>query len=171
MEKKCRVWKSNTYDLYNIVSKKVFRERVMKIIDGLLVAEDTFHNIHKDKVVKHADVNNIVSFPSALELEELMAVDHILTSNELFNLNLLKYGGSHYVVNIIIEREIQTKEHFIVHVSSYRKIIIKVSINNNNDGIDYIFSIPYVYENKRALTNVIDSAYGILVNLYKDYGH
>ena len=171
METKCRVWKSNTYDLHNIISKKVFRERVMKIIDSMLVAEDTFHNIHKDKVVKHANENNIVIFPTALELEELMAIDHILTSNELFNVNLIKYGGSHYVVNLTIEREIQTKEHFISHVSSYKKIIINISVNNNNDAINYMFSIPYVYENRRALTNVIDNAYSVLVNLYKDYGH
>lgn len=170
MEKKCRVWKSNTYDLDNLISKESFSALIIKIVNSLLLAEETFFNIHKDKIDKHA-INNVVHFPSALELEELLAIDYILTSNELFNVNKIIYNGNNYITNVTVEREVQTKDHFITAVSSSKRIVFEISSNNNNDSISYTYSIPYVYENKRALLNAIDVVYKTLVNLYKDYGH
>ena len=168
MEKKCRIWKSNSYDLDNIMDKKTFKSELFQLVQNLLQEEEIFYGGDMARYKRLADGEHYINYPLVLELEKFFQTNHSITSNELFNINKIKYNGNFYCVDVNILRSVDL---FIPHISNSRVIKIYVTCKNNNDGIKYSFTIPYVYENKKALLSSIAGVYNTLLNLYKDYGH
>ena len=161
METRCKIHKQNTYNIHNLIDKKSYRESLLEIIQGLIELEQAHYNN-----LPHNIDDNTITYPLDLPIGEAIKVNYMISPKELFSNFSLGSHRNSYLVSVVIERDIG----LFIHPSDSKRIVIRVTINNNNDSIEYKSVISYANENKRLLKLCVDNSYSLLVGMYKDYG-